>query len=286
MNSTLKVLLGLGLLFIGGIFVWFFFFQPKSTTPPVDQTVTVSPTLPPSTSESPPFVNTIWTATSIGDNSVVAGTMITAQFDDQNRLTGSDGCNSFSTNYTLEGSTLTLDPAMVSTEKACDDAVMSQADTFTQTLLNTNSIELGDGVLVLLQNGVKGLTFVGQSNPLSKTSWNVTGYNNGKQAVVGPIAGTALTMTFGDDGTISGNSGCNSFSGQYSLSGQSLTISPLATTMRACIEPEGVDTQETAFLTALQQATMWQLQGSQLFLRNAEDAIAVTGLNSLVAPTP
>lgn len=282
MNSTIKVIIGLGLLVLGVAAVWTIY-SSSNPAPVTDQTPAANPTMPPATGESPSLIGTVWTANSVSGQPVIANTSITAQFDDQGRLTGSDGCNSFSGSYTLAGSALTIDPAMASTEMACEEAIMTQADTFTQTLLATTGYLLGDGMLVLTQEEVEGLTFSGQSNPLSKTSWSVTGYNNGKQAVVSPILNTNLTMTFGDDGTISGNSGCNTYSGQYTLSGQTITISPLASTMRACIEPEGVAEQETAFTTALQQAATWNIQGNQLSLRTAENAIAVTGVNSLTA---
>lgn len=276
-----KSLLSAAFLVVGLIAVYWLFLKPKAAAPPDSQVPSETPTLAPATSESPAFVGTIWTATSVANNPPVSDTTLTVQFNDQNRLTGSDGCNSFSTNYTQTNTSLTIDPAMVSTKKACDEAVMTQADTFTQSLLTTTSYTLGDGVLVLNQGNIAGLKFTGQSNPLSKTSWNVTGYNNGQQAVVSPITGTNLTMTFGDDGTISGNSGCNTFTGQYNLSGQNITISALASTLRACIEPEGVAEQETAFLTALGQAVEWFIQGDQLSLRTAQDALAVTATNSL-----
>jgi heat shock protein HslJ len=283
MSTIAKIIVAIGLFVIGAT-IWYTYLRPQTNLPATDQ-VSISPALPPPTSESPAFVGTIWTASAISGNSVIAGTTITAQFDNQGRLTGSDGCNTFTTAYTQDGTNLTVDPAMVSTKKACDEAVMTQADTFTQNLLNATSYTLGDGQLALNQNDVTGLTFFGQTNSLSKTSWNVTGYNNSKQAVVGTIAGTTLTMTFGDDGTISGNSGCNTFSGQYSLNGQSITISPLASTMRACIEPEGIAEQETAFMAALEQAVEWFIQGDQLSLRTAENTLAITAISSLT-PTP
>jgi heat shock protein HslJ len=283
MKSSSKPIVLIGLLVLGVMAAWFIFFKPSTPTEPAPAP---QPTIAPPTSESPNLINTVWTATSVTANPIVAGTVITVQFTDQGRLTGSDGCNTFATNYTLNGTTLTIDPAMISTKKACDEAVMNQADTFTQALLATTSYTLGDGLMVLNQGNVPGLEFTGQTNSLSKTSWDVTGYNNGKQAVVSPITGTNLTITFGDDGTISGNSGCNTYSGQYTLSGQSITISPLASTMRACIEPEGVAEQETAFLASLQQATVWNLQGNQMSLRNAQDALAVTAISPPVNPNP
>ncbi len=49
--------------------------------------------------------------------------------------------------------------------------------------------------------------------------WQIIAYNNGKQAVVSVLSTSTVTATFGDDGTVSGNSGVNSYSGPYTTKG-------------------------------------------------------------------
>jgi len=250
-------------------------------TPLTAETTLPSDTLPPATAESPAFVGTIWTAGEILGTPILGTTTLTVQFDDQGRVTGSDGCNTFSGGYTTAGTELTIDPAMMSTQIGCEEAVMQQADAFTTRLRATTSYQRGDGRLILSQGSVAGLSFFGQRNPLSKTSWTITAYNNGRQAVVGLIQDTTLTITFGDDGTISGFAGCNTFSGQYSLSlsSQTITIGQVAVTRMACSEPEGIMEQEAAFLAALESAASWGIRGSQLDLRTADDELAIIGVN-------
>jgi len=54
----------------------------------------------------------------------------------------------------------------------------------------------------------------------------VTGYNNGRVAVVSPIQGTELTAFFGPGGNLTGSAGCISYSAGYELAdGQTITIS-------------------------------------------------------------
>ena len=113
-----------------------------------------------------------------------------------------------------------------------------------------------------------------QSQDLSGTSWEVTGYNNGKQAVTGTLAGTNLTADFGKDGNLSGNVGCNTYSGAYKVNGDQITIGPLASTMMACSEPAGVMEQEAQYLAALQSAATYQIEGNVLQLRTKDDALA------------
>ncbi len=69
------------------------------------------------------------------------------------------------------------------------------------------------------------------------------------------IAGTTLTATFDEAAlTVSGNSGCNSFSGSLVPQGGFFTVGPIASTMMACTAA-GVMEQEAAFLAALQGTT-------------------------------
>lgn len=64
---------------------------------------------------------------------------------------------------------------------------------------------------------------------------------------------TVITLVFSADGTVSGSSGCNNYSGTYELEtdGTLSFTSPFAATMMHC--PQGME-QETAYLTALQTA--------------------------------
>jgi heat shock protein HslJ len=42
------------------------------------------------------------------------------------------------------------------------------------------------------------------------------------------------------DGTLSGNAGCNEYSGPYTVTGNQIKIGPLTSTMMACSDPAGV----------------------------------------------
>jgi heat shock protein HslJ/uncharacterized membrane protein len=58
-----------------------------------------------------------------------------------------------------------------------------------------------------------------------------------------PPEGVTVTVMFGRDGQVSGRSGCNRYSGGYTLTGEGLTIGPLATTRMAC-PPPGMETEQ------------------------------------------
>ena len=70
-----------------------------------------------------------------------------------------------------------------------------------------------------------------------------------------------------------GSTGCNRFFGPYTLSGDSLRFGNLASTMRACLEPD-VGEQEGAFLKALGATRTWRISGDTLVLTGDAGPVA------------
>jgi heat shock protein HslJ len=100
-------------------------------------------------------------------------------------------------------------------------------------------------------------------------------YNNGKQAVVGLIAYSNVTLDFSAQGQVSGNSGCNTYSGAYKTNGDQLKVGQLASTRMFCDKPAGVMDQEQQYLAALQNAATYEITGSTLTIRDAGGAMQV-----------
>jgi heat shock protein HslJ len=96
-------------------------------------------------------------------------------------------------------------------------------------------------------------------------------YNNFWQGLVTLVPGSRMTMEFGTDGRLSGNSGCNSFFGSYRAGGNTISISEFGSTSMFCAEPEGVMQQEAEFLAILPNAASFRLDGDRLDLRDADD---------------
>jgi heat shock protein HslJ len=59
-----------------------------------------------------------------------------------------------------------------------------------------------------------------------------------------PVTGSTVSMRFDRDGRLSGSTGCNSFSGKYTLTGEGISLSPLAMTRKACA-PELMTQEQT-----------------------------------------
>ncbi len=199
----------------------------------------------------------------------------TARFADA-RVQGSDGCNRYSAPYTVMGSSLRVDPRGATTQMACPPPIATQSEAFMGAMARTASYRVFEGQLQLRgADGKVVATFARQPQSLGGTSWRVTGYNNGKQAVVGPLSGTNLTMEFSTNGRVTGSAGCNSYKAAYNLNGANLAIGPAAATRRLCASPERVMEQELLFLKSLESSRTALLEGTRLELRDANGALTV-----------
>ncbi len=83
------------------------------------------------------------------------------------------------------------------------------------------------------------------------------------------IAGTRVLVQFSGDGTVTGSSGCNQFSGKFSSGGGKLAISGMGITKMHCTSPSGVMQQEDRFLYALFRSAAFNISGNMLTLSDA-----------------
>ncbi len=223
------------------------------------------------------LVGPVWLLDDLGGQAPASGTSVTATFGADGTVAGSGGCNRYSGRYTVGGATLRLEDAIAVTAMACDPAVMTQETAFLGALKNARGFTVASERLTLTADGGAALaSFREQKQTLAGTAWKVTGFNNGQAAVVGVLAGTHPTVSFGADGTVSGSAGCNTMTGSFTTQGATLKLGPLATTKKACAEPAGVMEQETRLVAALESTATFGVQGDGLVLRTAADAVAVT----------
>lgn len=218
-----------------------------------------------------------WMVAELAGQPPVEGSVITAHFSDDGVVTGTSGCNRYRAGVTESGDTIMVDEAIASTMMACDEALMSQESAYLAALVAARTFTIAAGRLTLKDAGGTALTtFVAESQELAGTSWQVTAYNNGQEAVVSLLADTAASVEFGDDDTISGFAGCNRLVGEYSVSTEGvIDIGPLGGTRMMCVEPEGIMEQEAAIMAALESAATYSVDGNRLEMRTAADQIAV-----------
>ena len=132
---------------------------------------------------------------------------MTLVFGTDGTVSGSDGCNRFSTTYTTTGSTIRIRPTAATTMMACPQPVAQQATAYMQALVLADKYEVRSSMLTLFDGDKVVATFVSAGQGLEGTDWQVTAYNNGRNAVVSVQVGTELTAAFGDDGIVSGSGG-------------------------------------------------------------------------------
>ena len=217
----------------------------------------------------------VWVLSELSGNSPVSGTTITALFTKDGKVGGSSGCNSYSGEYTTSGSSITFKAPMAMTMMACPDDVMTQETAYMKALEAAKKFSVKGDQLTLSDGDNKALAiYKAQSQELSGTSWEVTSYNNGKQAVKSVLVDTTMTANFGEDGTLSGNSGCNEYNGPYKVDGDKIDLGPFASTRMACDQP--VMDQETQYLAALETAAKYQIMGNVMEMRTADGALAAS----------
>lgn len=68
----------------------------------------------------------------------------------------------------------------------------------------------------------------------------------------GVIDNSHTTLQFMPSGKVSGNGGCNRYTGSVTIKGRAITFTPMAATMMACAE--ALMDQETKYFAALTQA--------------------------------
>ena len=232
------------------------------------------------------LAGTGWTLSALNGELPVTGTAITLRFGADGTVSGTDGCNQFNTTYTQEGSSLTFTQPGASTMMACPEPVMTQATDFMAALAAVDSFMLGEDSLSLLSAGETTLAFIAQSTDLADTAWDVVSYNNGREAVVGLIAGTEISANFGVEGDLTGNAGCNEYFTSFTAGDGNVQIGVPATTFRFCAEPPGVMEQESEYLAALASAATYGVQGNLLQMRTADDQLTVVMVRKLVIDLP
>ena len=231
------------------------------------------------------LAGTAWIMSSLNGSLPVADTTVTLQFGEDGSATGSDGCNRYATQYQQDGEALSFVQPMAGTMMACPDPVMAQATQYQAALESVTRFTKSARQLVLFAGDEIVLTFIAEAQALDGTAWYVSMINNGRDAVVGLLPGTEITLLF-DQADLSGNAGCNSYFAGYTVAGNAITVEAPGSTSMFCEEPQGVMEQETAYLAALQSAATFSIEGDQLWLRTAGDAIAVVAVKEMIVDLP
>lgn len=149
---------------------------------------------------------------------------------EQNRVSGSGGCNRFSGAFEIEGSSMKLS-RIVSTRMACINAERQRVETTFLRLLETiTRFEVQGNTLRLFANDRPVLVLADQSpssqpgasngsTDLSGTSWQLVKFQSSDGKTLVPDDKSKYTIIFGNSGRVSVRLDCNRGSGPWKSEG-------------------------------------------------------------------
>ncbi len=215
--------------------------------------------------EPPSFVGVPWVLSSGLDVEDWQRTAPSAVFND-GTVGGSTGCNRFTASYTVDGDRLELG-TIASTRMACPPPVDEVERAYVAALDQVVRWRADGAELVLLDDSEAELLRYRAATPIG--AWETTAFLTGN-AVASPLPGTTITANFTEGGTLSGSSGCNSYTAPFTTDGGRIEISPPASSKKLCPEPKGVMEQEAAYLAVLPSAVEYRVDGDSLALLTAD----------------
>jgi len=104
-------------------------------------------------------------------------------------------------------------------------------------------------------------------------SWNLTAYGSAN-APTPVVPNSQAQLTFDDNGIVSGNSGCNGFSGGYMVQSDQITFNEIISTLMACDSP--LMEQEEAVFQVITETASFKVDGNTLTLTNNDRILILT----------
>ncbi|MGV0677729.1 META domain-containing protein [Mycolicibacterium fortuitum] len=203
---------------------------------------------------------------------IPGGGPLTVGFDG-NRISTYAGCNHGSGTADLSGGRISTQLAM--TMMACPPPV-GDSDAWVSKFFDAKPTWSLSGDDLTLHTDTTTVTLrdkkvADPDHPLTGTTWQVTSLVSA-QAVTTSVAleQAKPTLTIGDDGAVSGSTGCNRITGRATVSGSPAVIEfgPLATTRMACA-PDVAEVEQ-AVLRVLKGTVQTSVDADQLTLSGTD----------------
>ncbi|MGL4353373.1 MAG: META domain-containing protein [Aeromonas popoffii] len=192
---------------------------------------------------------------------------VTVRFE-AGRLSGFSGCNRLMGGYNLSTGKVKIS-MLAGSMMACPEPQTALENAVRAALSGTLAYAINTEQLSLSTATGAVLTFKAQpAATLEGVYWDVTGFNNGRQAVVSALPGTRLSMVF-EQGQVHGSSGCNTYQASFTSVENRLSIGPLLSTRMVC-PADGVMQQEREFLAALESVKLWEIRDGLLDAHRAD----------------
>ncbi|WP_069886309.1 META domain-containing protein [Streptomyces luteocolor] len=194
------------------------------------------------------------------------------------RAGGSYGCNRVGSDVSVQGNTLDFGKAQMTNMACTDGGRMKFEENLTRALGKQKFTAKVDGDRLTLTTA-KGdrVDFTSQpaepDAPLTGTKWTVNGVGDGKAVATLPqkLSGT-VHLTFGKDGKVRGNLGCNDVSAKAESKDRRITFGAPATTRKMC--PGDAMTTERKLLKLFGGTARYEVKQDALRL-TAEDGTVI-----------
>jgi heat shock protein HslJ len=219
-----------------------------------------------------PLYSGIWQLVAYGSDEetsiVTPGLRTVVSFQEDGSLSGNAGCNNFfgSLKAADDGS-FTIEGPLGSTLMFCEQ-FMDEEATFLAALQTAEEFFFNEsGQLVVnfsdSADGYDFMLFVNQkSMPLLGTGWVLSSLTNPNREIVIPPA-SAPVINFSEDGSMSGNGGCNQLFSEFTSGDGAISIGEIGSTMMFC---DGLMDLEAEFTAALAVVTKYEISGDRLQL--------------------
>ena len=196
----------------------------------------------------------------------IPGSGVTLEFSDDDRVSGSAGCNRFGGSYEFDENTIGFSQLFSTMMMCMEDGIMEQEAAYLAALEAASSFAIEGNRLTITYGDGQQLVFT-RFSPLTGTSWQLVALD----AETPVIEGSIVTLEFFEAGRVAGTAGCNRFGGSYEFDGNMIGFSRLFSTMMMCME-DGIMEQEAAYLAALESATSFDVMGDQLIIAYGDGA--------------
>jgi heat shock protein HslJ len=212
-----------------------------------------------------------WELTEINGSRVYSSRAHLEIADSDTRFSGNAGCNRMFGTVSITGRNITFGNVGLTRMFCGERGVMKLETDFTRALERVTRFERTGNNLSLYARNRLVLKFKGAAK--SNDEDNSTARLENRKWVLETIKNRRLPkvevqpfISF-DKSKMSagGNTGCNVFGGKYSVTRETIAITDLISTMRACIENEGMNV-EREFTGALRDANRFEISGSRLNL--------------------
>ena len=218
-------------------------------------------------------INKKWELISLEGNEIMTSKPVFLDFDANNKITGFAGCNTFNGNYMVKNGTQINFSQVANTMMMCEPFDMNVEKGLMDVLKTADNFTLNNGQLMLNVGRRAPLAVFAEmsKDPALNTYWSLKELN-GKKVMMVANQEKEQGFMLRSGGKMTGFAGCNSFSGNYTLSGKN-TIkfnSNIAMTTKACTD---VKLNEQTFVNIFKTANNYQVKDNTLILKDAANKV-------------